>query len=891
MLTKKNIREHRTPHELKASLKAKLAITPELDLKSLPESFRNSYRVSRRSVLLHGYLHVQIIRAKNLRNVDFGLTCSRATPVCGNVSDPYVTMHADTTRLIRTSYVPDDLNPTWNQDFIVPISHYVQFLEFRVKDWDNVRTQLLGKAYLPISEILRFDEDGTELRTGVHKVEFLDGKRSHGSLEYFVEYLPSTLLYDATSFDPIVPGTYFRPRSGNKVRFYIDADANENDGLPEVKYGDNNQQVWKRQRCWRDIYESFVSAKHFIYVTGWSVDHKQSLLRGEELIQVQKRSTYSPLIGELLKKKASEGVVVNLLVWDDATSNMLNHNGVMGTQDEELRRFFADSSVTVKLVAIGSGEADTKCGENTRNAVIFTHHQKSIICDDGNGGLVGYVGGIDLTAGRYDTRKYPLFRSLQHAHADDFYSNCAINTRKSVGPREPWHDIHSRVEGPAAIDLLQNFEERWRRQAETDVDKLIDIKKVNVKAKVTEDKNSWTTQLFRSIDARTALFDADVIANFKVPSFEEIDGVSFDDESIIDSDGRERNVVKRRYSQPQYKHTFTSKNAEGFEFHQCLHLRKGLQYDPSCEEALIYYIRNAQHSVYIESQYFLSSSHIWSQDKATKCDNLIAAELTWKICSKIENGERFAAYIVVPMWPEGVPESHTVQDVLHLQSLTVAGMYKHIARSIARVKQSKASESASDIKPTDYLNFYCLANRETEDGSQSMEPPRKNTWEEIVCKTRRHLIYVHAKMAIFDDAVALIGSANINQRSLSGTRDTELSQAFWQTSHQASKSSMGHGEVHAFRLQCWVHTTGIMDDVFRCPSSLDCVRRVNDIAEDNWKRYVQEAVCEMDSYLVPYPIKVSNDGTISARTKDGCFPDTKAKILGRRTILPKLLTT
>lgn len=29
------------------------------------------------------------------------------------------------------------------------------------------------------------------------------------------------------------------------------------------------------------------------------------------------------------------------------------------------------------------------------------------------------------------------------------------------GPREPWHDLHCRIDGPAAYDILTNFEERW----------------------------------------------------------------------------------------------------------------------------------------------------------------------------------------------------------------------------------------------------------------------------------------------------------------------------------------------------------------------------------------------------------------------------------------------
>jgi phospholipase D1/2 len=35
-------------------------------------------------------------------------------------------------------------------------------------------------------------------------------------------------------------------------------------------------------------------------------------------------------------------------------------------------------------------------------------------------------------------------------------------------------------------------------------------------------------------------------------------------------------------------------------------------------------------------------------------------------------------------------------------------------------------------------------------------------------------IYVHSKLMIIDDCVTLIGSANINDRSLLGSRDSEV---------------------------------------------------------------------------------------------------------------------
>lgn len=30
-------------------------------------------------------------------------------------------------------------------------------------------------------------------------------------------------------------------------------------------------------------------------------------------------------------------------------------------------------------------------------------------------------------------------------------------------PRQPWHDLHCRIDGPAAYDILINFEQRWKK--------------------------------------------------------------------------------------------------------------------------------------------------------------------------------------------------------------------------------------------------------------------------------------------------------------------------------------------------------------------------------------------------------------------------------------------
>ena len=48
-------------------------------------------------------------------------------------------------------------------------------------------------------------------------------------------------------------------------------------------------------------------------------------------------------------------------------------------------------------------------------------------------------------------------------------------------------------------------------------------------------------------------------------------------------------------------------------------------------------------------------------------DNLVPMELALKIASKISANERFSAYIVIPMYPEGVPTSSAMQEILFWQ--------------------------------------------------------------------------------------------------------------------------------------------------------------------------------------------------------------------------------
>lgn len=898
------------------------SITPSRSRRSSKksESLRLSVGSDGKQTLLHGILLIKIIEARGLRNLDGirGLkTVEKYAPsfIQNDLSDPYVVVMAGHHRLAKTRIINDDLNPVWKETFYRPVAHYTENLEFVVKDSDIGFDELLGTHTLDVNELVKFKNDQPQ-RVGIHKIAELDlNNKKEGTLHYYVEYVPSWML--GKSLD--VPGTYFKARKGNKVKLYVNADDIDDGSFKLVKYGGvrDNSKKWKPPRLWRDIYDSICDAKHFIYITGWSVDTSISLLRGKEREKAIKDGNYSPYIGELLKQKAEEGVVVNLLVWSDLSSSasVPYMDGVLGTHDKESQKYFEDTHVTFKLASMVGDDLNT-IREKIGKAAMFTHHQKLVILDVAREDNtekrepLAFVGGVDLTDGRWDNRSHPLFRTLGDDHKGDAYNACFNVDADMTGPRQPWQDIHSSVRGPGVLDVVRNFTERWYKQAADAVGDLINFN-ANDLGNPPENKSEdeWHTQLFRSIDSRTAAFDRATKASYVDVDIDDIKGVTFFGDNIkehADAHSHKKKGslsyfkdkatkikdtfsgnLKTQHKGKERTRRFESLDADSFKFGRGLDCKKGRDTDASVHVGMVHHIRRAKHCLYIESQYFIGNSAMWDKCEKVQCSNLVAAEILLKICQKIENNERFAAYIVIPMFPEGIPESQAVQAILYWQYLTMQSMYKRIAQTLKAV--------GSDSKPTDFLNFYCLANRETVKGSTApQEPDPRKPHEVMLNSTRRHQIYVHSKMIIIDDTVSLIGSANVNQRSLDGARDSEIVLGAYQPAHVATADSVPHGDVHGFRLHCFASITGSTEDIFKDPSSLLCVDRFNQIAEQNWNKYISDELCEMDSHVIHYPVLVEPDGTIIARPEleDGHFPDTKASVLGTYSnVLPDRLTT
>ena len=163
-------------------------------------------------------------------------------------------------------------------------------------------------------------------------------------------------------------------------------------------------------------------------------------------------------------------------------------------------------------------------------------------------------------------------------------------------------------------------------------------------------------------------------------------------------------------------------------------------------------------------------------------ENLVPLEITLRVCQKIRDRERFTAYIVIPMHPEGWPQADTVQSVLNWQIATIRMMYRRVAAAIQETYDSTETNMPDVL---DYLMFFCLGTRQpmTDGQPQPKPPPPGSSQQRRAQAARRAPIYVHSKMMIIDDEYIIVGSANINQRSLAGTRDTEIAIGAYQPSH------------------------------------------------------------------------------------------------------------
>ncbi|KAL4615903.1 hypothetical protein ACB092_07G160000 [Castanea dentata] len=693
-------------------------------------------RNSDSQVNLHGDLYVKIIKGWSMHSA-FNI------PPAPIVTVRLRKLNLACMRIVFCSETEMPPSPLWVQPFQIPLAHQLpnsDSIHFNL-EYKNI---MVGTAFVPIQRILTGE-------TILEWFPILDNGYEAGSQSGVAILIEMT--FNNCEYSPLyrygiasdpenfgLQNSYFPVLKSGSVTLY--QDAHVPDGMLPAEIVLDGGKVFEQKKCWVDICNAILEAKQMVYIVGWSIYHKVELVR-EQTRRPLPNGVADYNLGDLLKYKAQNGVPVLVIVWN-------NPSGKITTHTEETRKFFENSSVSCVLAP------------------------------------------------------RPVINELKNSHYPlteiEIVDSAIQNTEGVKGPRQPWHDLHCKLEGPAAYFMLIHFEQLWNNFAQ------------------------WSNF---GQGYRMALIHA-TMRFLDVPLLNHAQSIPNDDPTFW--------IYKE--DDPENWHI------------------QNLIIEKSIQSAYNQAIRSAQHFIYIENQFFIGSSYAWPSHRDAGANNLIPMELALKIASKIKANERFAVYIVIPMQPEG---HHFTSEILFWQGQTMQMMYDIIAQELK-------SMDIENSHPEDYLNFYCLGNREELPKEVSV-PPDQSSQNVSVSNSeqpiQKFMVYVHSKGMIVDDEYVILGSANINERSMAGSRDTEIAMGAYQPHHTWGKrKSHPYGQIYGYRMSLWAEHLGTLHDCFKEPKDLDCVKSVNKIAVDNLSKYKAKDFTPLQGHLLKFPIQVNANGKI-----------------------------
>ncbi len=214
---------------------------------------------------------------------------------------------------------------------------------------------------------------------------------------------------------------------------------------------------------------AFLSAKSYILIAGWDLRADLPMVRGEDTHvgaaeSDQQRALVASLRAEGLSDDAlalwdanqlsvrdvlgfavAHGVKVGVLLWD--AINLAAH--LTNAPAKEAKQLDA---VGVECLLDDSSRAIRHITQSL--------HQKCAVVD----GRVAFVGGIDLTCqadGDYDRWDTHVHLCASPERGMDILPTNDERGVSLSAAEHPWHDAHTRLEGPLVADVLRNITQRW----------------------------------------------------------------------------------------------------------------------------------------------------------------------------------------------------------------------------------------------------------------------------------------------------------------------------------------------------------------------------------------------------------------------------------------------
>ncbi|XP_028779524.1 phospholipase D zeta 2 [Neltuma alba] len=559
---------------------------------------------------------------------------------------------------------------------------------------------------------------------------------------------------------------------------------------------DGSQAQWfiDGKAAFEAIASSIQEAKSEILITGW-------WLCPELYLKRPFHSHSSFRLDALLEKKAKQGVKIYVLLYKEV-------------------------SLALKINSLYSKRRLLNIHENVRvlrypnhlstGVYLWSHHEKLVIVDY----KICYFGGLDLCFGRYDTPEHKVgdfpseiwpgkdYYNPRESEPNSWEDTMRDELDRVKYPRMPWHDVHCSIWGPPCRDIARHFVQRWNhakrtkapnehtipllmphhhmviphymgRSKEIDIDGFKEDDKKEVESQNSSSSQSPPQDIPLLLPQEAGGEDIKLIGNNA--NYNLTDQTNFwesrnpgDETSDAQVEGFLNDFDPfnlERQSPMDASDDWWQTPEEGYcdatalecgevgprtkcrcqVIRSVSHWSAGTsQTEESIHTAYCSLIEEAKHFIYIENQFFISG--LATDDTI---QNRVLEALYRRILLAHKEQKLFRVIIVMPLLPGfqgGLDDggAATVRAITHWQY-----------RTISREKHSILAnlKAALGPKTEDYISFYGLRSH----GRLSADGPML---------TRQ--VYVHSKLMIVDDRVAIIGSSNINDRSLLGSRDSEI---------------------------------------------------------------------------------------------------------------------
>ena len=172
----------------------------------------------------------------------------------------------------------------------------------------------------------------------------------------------------------------------------------------------------------RALKHALLAARRSILIIGWEFDSRTVLVRGEP---TSKPNEIGALLDHVVRTRP--GLHAHVLIWDSAL----------------IYAFSREIGGSVKMDWLTHRRLRFKLDDS--HPIASSQHQKIVVIDE----AVAFVGGLDISSQRWDTR--------DHRAAEPFRNDPAF------ADYPPFHDIMAVVSGDAARALSDIARDRWRQ--------------------------------------------------------------------------------------------------------------------------------------------------------------------------------------------------------------------------------------------------------------------------------------------------------------------------------------------------------------------------------------------------------------------------------------------